>query len=184
MLLVACVLLAVITVPLMGGRLGALAEVPVRLAWVLPLALALQTASIYLPGLPEQARIALQVLSYPVAGLFLAVNPQLPGRFLVAVGGLSNLLAISVNRGVMPASPGAASAAGIPAGSAGYSNSAVLAHPRLAFLGDVLAVPASWPFANVFSVGDVLIVLGVAWALHRLAGSRLARPRRRSRGEK
>jgi hypothetical protein len=179
MLLVACVLLAVLTVPLAGGRLGALAEVPVRLAWVLPLALALQTASIYLPSLPEQARIALQVLSYPVAGLFLAVNPQLPGRFLVAVGGLSNLLAISVNGGVMPASRAAAGAAGIPAGSAGYSNSAVLAHPRLAFLGDVLAVPASWPFANVFSVGDVLIVLGVAWALHRLAGSRLARPGRR-----
>jgi len=177
MLLVACVLLAALTVPLAGGRLGALAEVRLRLAWVLPAALALQTASIYLPGLPEQARIALQVLSYPVAGLFLAVNPGLPGRLLVAIGGLCNLLAISVNGGVMPASPAAAAAAGLAAGQAGYSNSAVLADPRLAFLGDVLAVPASWPFANVFSVGDVLIVLGVAWALHRLGGSRLARPR-------
>lgn len=178
MFLVACVLLAALTVPLAGGHLAALAEVRVRLAWVLPAALVLQTASIYLPGLPGQARIALQVLSYPVAGLFLAVNRGLPGRLAVAAGGLSNLLAISVNGGVMPASRAAVAAAGLRADAAGYSNSAVLAHPRLAFLGDVLAVPASWPLANVFSIGDLLIVLGIAWALHRLGGSRLARSER------
>ena len=35
-------------------------------------------------------------------------------------------------------------------------NSGVLAAPRLAFLGDVFAIPAGWPLANVFSIGDVL----------------------------
>jgi Family of unknown function (DUF5317) len=176
MFLVVCVLLAALTVPLAGGRLTALAGVRVRLAWVLPAALLMQTLSLYLPGLPELARIALQVLSYPLAGLFLAANRRLPGMLLVALGGACNLLAISVNGGVMPASPSAMAAAGLAGGEAGYSNSAVLAEPRLAALGDVFAIPSSWPFANVFSVGDVLIALGVAWALHRLAGSRLVPP--------
>jgi Family of unknown function (DUF5317) len=174
--LVTFVVLAALTVPLAGGRLAALADVPLHLPWLLLAALVMQTASIYLPGLPATARVALQVLSYPVAGLFLARNRHLPGMLLVAVGGACNLLAMSVNGGVMPASPAAAAAAGLGAGQDGYSNSAVLADPRLAFLGDVFAIPRSWPLANVFSPGDVLIALGVAWALHRLTGSRLAPP--------
>jgi hypothetical protein len=27
-------------------------------------------------------------------------------------------------------------------------------------------VPDGWPFANVFSVGDVLIVVGIGWLAH------------------
>jgi hypothetical protein len=48
-----------------------------------------------------------------------------------------------------------------------------VAGPRLAFLGDVFAVPASWPLSNVFSVGDMLIAVGLAWGVHRICGSRL-----------
>jgi hypothetical protein len=42
----------------------------------------------------------------------------------------------------------------------GFQNSTALAAPRLAFLGDVFSLPASWPLSNVFSVGDILIALG------------------------
>ena len=49
-----------------------------------------------------------------------------------------------------------------------------LVEPRLAFLGDVFSLPASWPLSNVFSVGDILIALGIVWALHRICRSRLA----------
>jgi hypothetical protein len=59
-----------------------------------------------------------------------------------------------------------------------FTNSTVLENPRLLFLGDVLAIPASWPFANVLSIGDVVIALGAAYTIHRVCGSRLAgRPR-------
>jgi hypothetical protein len=44
---------------------------------------------------------------------------------------------------------------------------------RLWFLGDVFAIPASWPLANVFSVGDLLIAIGCVWTI-------LATTRRRS----
>jgi hypothetical protein len=93
---------------------------------------------------------------------------------LVALGAALNLLVISVNGGVMPASPSALAGAGLPVNEPGFQNSTALAEPRLAFLGDVFSLPASWPLSNVFSVGDVLIALGVVWALHRICRSRLA----------
>ena len=37
----------------------------------------------------------------------------------------------------------------------------------------VVVVPDGWPGANVFSVGDVLMLLGVILAIHAVAGSRL-----------
>ena len=61
-----------------------------------------------------------------------------------------------------------------PVNEPGFQNSTALAEPRLAFLGDVFSLPASWPLSNVFSIGDVLIALGIVWALHRICRSRLA----------
>jgi hypothetical protein len=49
----------------------------------------------------------------------------------------------------------------------------VLEHPRLLFLGDIFATPRDWPMANVYSVGDFVILLGVVVLLHRVSGSRL-----------
>ena len=64
---------------------------------------------------------------------------------------------------MLPASAGAAAAAGIDPHTA-FANSAVVDHPTLPWLGDVFAWPAPLPLANTFSVGDVLIVLGILLA--------------------
>jgi hypothetical protein len=174
--LVAAVVLAALAVPLAGGHLGALVEVRLRHVWAIFAALGLEIAAMELPGLPEGLRAALMVAAYPIGAVFLAANWHLPGIPLVALGAALNLLAISVNGGVMPASPSALAGAGLGVDEPGFQNSTALADPRLAFLGDVFYLPASWPLSNVFSVGDVLIALGIAWALHRICRSRLARP--------
>ena len=44
-------------------------------------------------------------------------------------------------------------------------NSVVLAEPALRPLTDIFALPAWLPMANVFSVGDVLIAVGIAWTI-------------------
>ena len=36
---------------------------------------------------------------------------------------------------------------------------------HLAFLGDIMAVPEGWPLANVFSIGDVVLVIGAGRVL-------------------
>ena len=48
-------------------------------------------------------------------------------------------------------------------------------------VGDVFAVPDGWPGANVFSVGDALMLLGALLVLHAATGSRLVAARRTER---
>src|SRR5581483_5559131 len=88
-------------------------------------------------------------------------------------GGLANFVAIIANGGVMPASRRALEIAG-HAHVHGFANSTAVAHPKLLFLGDVFAIPPSVPLHNVFSIGDVLIVVGIFLALHRQCESYLA----------
>jgi Family of unknown function (DUF5317) len=173
MFLVAVVVLSALAVPLCGGRLGALADLRLRRLWAIYLALGLAVLGVGLPGLTDGLRSLLLVAAYPVGAVFLAANWRVPGVPLAALGAGLNLLAIAANGGVMPASPAALAAAGLPVHRSGFANSAALPDPRLAFLGDVFAIPASWPLSNVFSVGDVLIGVGLAWGVHRICGSRL-----------
>ena len=94
-----------------------------------------------------------------------ARNLAIPGLPLVLLGGASNLLAMIVNGGYMPVSRAALEAMGHGPGTSGYSNSALLEHVTLAPLTDIFAMPVWLPVANVFSVGDILIGVGVAVAI-------------------
>jgi hypothetical protein len=78
---------------------------------------------------------------------------------------------------VMPADPDALRAIGRSPASDEFINSTALADPKLAFLGDIIPTPASWPVSNVYSVGDLLILTGAFVLLHVACGSR-AVPRR------
>ena len=96
------------------------------------------------------------------AAVFVAVlrNIRLQGMAVVALGSVSNLVAIAANGGAMPADPGALAIAGLD-GAGEHTNSVVLAEPTLRLLTDIFGIPAWLPFANVFSVGDVLIGVGI-----------------------
>jgi hypothetical protein len=181
MFLVVVVLLSALAVPVLGGHLSRLADVSVRLAWTLPLALALQVVAINAPGVPQAIRPWIQLGSYPAAGVFVVANRHLPGMALIGLGLLLNVVAIGANGGVMPASASALDRAGLPRRPTAYANSAVVEHPRIAFLGDVFAVPKPLPLHNVFSVGDVAIALGAAIAIHGISGSRLYLARSKGR---
>lgn len=124
-------------------------------------------------ALPGAAAPVLHVVTYVVAVAFLVVNRSLRGTLLVAAGAVSNGVTIALNGGVLPAT-----AAAVAAADAGldpeFANSAVLAHPVLPWLGDVLAWPAPLPLANTVSVGDLLVVAGaavVAWSGSRRIGA-------------
>lgn len=115
----------------------------------------------------------LHILTYVVAIGFLWINRAMPGALIVGVGALSNGLTIALNGGVLPARPAAVAAAGL-GDDANFANSAVVEDPVLPWLGDVFAWPEPLPLANTFSLGDVLIVLGVmvaTWAGTRRIGA-------------
>jgi hypothetical protein len=173
-LLLAVVVLSVVAVGPAGGSLSALGRVRLRFAPAIFGALAIQIAVISLfPGGSPWLHRALYAGSYALAAVFLVANRRLAGMRMLALGATLNLIAILANNGVMPASRSALRTAGRLTSSTDFLNSAPVAHPRLLFLGDILPVPRWIPLANVYSIGDVCIAIGVAIAIHGLAGSRL-----------
>ena len=175
MTIIAAALVAALLPAALGGRLHRLGFVSLRLSRLLVLALVARFVALaVLPG-PGTLQAAVHVGSYVVAGLFLLGNRRLPGCWLVAAGAACNGIAVALNGGSRPVTPNTLETAGIEA-SDRIPGSAVVEHPRLPFLGDVFAVPDSWPVASVFSVGDLLIVLGIAVMSWRICGNRWSLP--------
>jgi hypothetical protein len=163
---------------LLGGRLDRLATLRLRWAPLILAGLAMQVAIFTDVGgrLVGDAGPAIYIAS--TAFVFVAVlrNVAIPGVALIAIGAGCNLAAIVANGGWMPADPVALESVG--GAGAGYTKSIVVGEPALRPLIDTFALPAWLPLANVFSVGDVLIGLGVAAtiALAMREATRAARP--------
>jgi hypothetical protein len=167
-------LLALLSPLAFGGRLGRYAQVRIRSGWLVFVALVAQVLVIEV--LPDGDRVVLSAVhlaTYAMAGLFVWRNRDVPGLWILALGAASNGVTIALNGGTLPASADAVRNAGLPLKSEEFLNSGVLEHPRLPWLGDVFWIPDGWPLANVFSIGDVLIVIGIGWGAHRVSGSRL-----------
>jgi hypothetical protein len=175
MLIGLALLLCLATVPLARGRLGALADVRFRASWLALVAIAGQIVIVsLLPQGNGWLHHAVHLGTYGLIAAFLWANRHIAYLWLAALGGALNLVAITANGGVMPADAEALAAAGVHQTAGDFANSTVVAPPHVAFLGDVFAVPASWPVSNVFSVGDVVLVVAALLALHCLCASRLA----------
>ena len=146
----------------LGGRLSGLAAVDFRWPWLAIGGFLVQLvlfADAVREGVGDLGP-ALYVTSTAAVLIAVIRNIRIPGMALVAIGAASNFVAIVTNGGYMPASEAAFTALGGGL-DAGYTNSAIVADPALEPLTDVYALPAWLPFANVFSIGDVLIALGV-----------------------
>jgi hypothetical protein len=163
----ALVLLGFVSVPLLGGRLALLSELRLKGVPIVVGAFAVQILIVnVLPAGSETVHAAIHVASYGVLGIVMASNLSIPGMPLIAIGGALNTTAIAANGGVMPASAGALRFAGMTPDPAGFANSSVAEHAG--FLGDIMAVPSWVPAANVFSIGDLFLIVGAWILLHRV----------------
>jgi hypothetical protein len=148
-----------------GGHLDPLATVRFRLWWLALGGLVFQLLLFAPPIADRIGALGAPLYVASSALVFVAVLPNLrePGFGLIAIGAALNLVAIVANGGYMPSSPEGwlwlNGEAIVPV--AGYTNSALISeHTLLPFLGDIFVLPRPLPFANVFSIGDVLIGLG------------------------
>jgi hypothetical protein len=148
--------------PLLGGRLSKLGELRFRWVALFYVAIALQIVAFPISQLPwrtpDRVAVVLWLVSYGLFAAGAAVNLSVPGIPLIAVGMLSNVVAIVSNGGHMPALPSALRAAGLH--FAQSRNSERLSAPHLPWLVDRWGAPEWVPLANVFSAGDVLIAIG------------------------
>ncbi len=179
MILAAAVLVAVIIGLVRGGSLQRLANLPLRWGWVALIAFGLQIYLIYFPE-PVSAglvspRVGLLVLSYLLLIAVVWQNRALPGIWLIGVGLIANFAVMLLNGGYMPITAEALAQVGHARNALSSETGArVLATkdivlPREAtvawWLSDIFVLPPPFPIPSVFSIGDVLIALGVFWLL-------------------
>ena len=151
-------------------RVKRLAQLHLRQIWLVWVAFATQVIVFQwiAPHLSETVVKGIHIGTYAILVAFIVLNRHLPGAWLIALGTGCNVTAILANGGSMPASIRALERSGKgPIPTEVFQNSAALSDPKLLFLGDVFSVPAGWPLANVFSIGDVLIVVGGTYLAHR-----------------
>jgi len=170
--------LGMLTVVLAGGRLSNLAMVRLRAVWTIVATSVIQVVimEVIEDSVSHDILAVVHLISYALATVFVVANRKLLGMWLVALGAGLNALAIAANGGVMPASKAALATAGRPI-EPDFENSTYVADAKLRFLGDIFAtskqvvrVPV---LANVFSIGDILVVVGAVLMLHWLCESRL-----------
>jgi hypothetical protein len=170
------VLIGLVVGFLSGGRLAGLADLHLRWSSVILAGLFVQ---VVLFSEPVSERIGtlgppIYVASTAVVIVAILANRAIRGMLVVAAGAACNLAAIVANGGYMPASADAAAALGGSPHASTYSNSIFVPDPALAPLTDIFALPEWVPFANVFSIGDVLIGIGIAIVIVAAMRSRSA----------
>ncbi len=146
----------------LGGRPAGLAQLRFRWSWLFLAGLIVQLVLFFDPVSRRVGDLGPPIYVGSTAVVIAAVlaNTRVAGIPIVALGALSNFAAIVSNGGYMPADPNAFAAVGKTAPVV-YSNSSLVAHPMLGFLTDLFVLPTWLPMANIFSIGDILIGLGV-----------------------
>ena len=154
-----------------GGRLRNLERLQLRWGWLILASLVIQVLIFPLgpadPLLPY-ATVPLHFLSYGLLALFLGFNLRHWPLGLLALGLAANVVVIAANGGYMPASAQALRQAGMEEVaqtllSQGRLGNVVLMGEatKLNFLGDWLWLPGWVPLSAAFSLGDLLIGLGL-----------------------
>lgn len=157
---------------LRGGRLTNLADIRLRMWWLLPLGFAMQGIAGWID--PEIG-FYLVLLSYLPLMALMILNRDRAGLWLAGMGVLLNFTVIALNGG-MPVLEGAIEvAAGFAPGGADLSNAAkhteMGSGTILPFLGDVIPIRMASQ-GTVISIGDVFLAVG----LGRFLEAELRRP--------
>jgi hypothetical protein len=163
MFILYALLIGLIVGVLSGGRVAGLAALHIRWGGAIALGLLVQVV-LFTDSVAARVGDLGPIIYVASTVLVLAAvvrNHAITGMPVVAAGAVMNLAAIVANGGYMPAGESALAALG-KVESTIYSNSSVVPEPALWFLTDIFAMPAGLPFANIFSLGDVVIGIGIA----------------------
>lgn len=185
MFLLWAVILGVLIGFLRKGSLKNLAQLKLYGAWLILAALVIQLLIFPLGPREPLVRFGteyLHILSYLLLLAFVFLNRRYWQIILMGLGMLSNFLVILLNGGYMPATEAALRGAGlnrvadrVVAGNTSGNIILMSESTKLNFLGDIMYIPSGIPFANTFSIGDLLLGLGIILFLQE----KMARPARK-----
>lgn len=171
MIYVAMIIFSVLVGVMRGGRLSGLGSLSMRHFWLVFCAFGIQV----LLHTPQTASVpAIRWAApylYPSAYFLLlfcfALNARVPGIMGLALGSGANMIAIVVNGGKMPvdgtmlAALGHGSVRDAFASGLSLTNTVITDQTRLPWLGDVFCGTPPFPNPTIFSLGDVLLGIGV-----------------------
>lgn len=174
MILLAAVILAFLIAILAGGKLGRLADLPLRAPWLALLGFGLQLYMIYAPADTAQGFLSIRTLtliaSYVLLLVLVWVNRRIPGMLIIGLGLALNFSVMLANGGYMPITPEAVRGVGheyqLESAELGdrlpNTKDVLLSREQtnLWFLSDVFVVPPPFPIPTVFSAGDAVLALG------------------------
>jgi hypothetical protein len=151
-------------------------------SWLVTVGVLPQLATFFIPGVRELVPVTLVKIllffSFLALLAFIIRNLTQPGMWIVGLGLLSNLLVILVNGGLMPISPKivqqiypqAKPEAVLPGMRLGWTKDIIVpeSNTRFIWLSDRFITPNLWNWQYAFSVGDVIIAIGIIWLLWSL----------------
>jgi MFS family permease len=167
--------LALVVGALAGGGLPRLAQLRLRWIWVLGVALGLRIGAALLAanGMDEGLPLGwLFIAAYLLIFIWLAGNWRVPGLQVAAIGIGLNTVALLLNGGQMPIWSVAFDAAGFTPGALANdpfhyllpTGSPAEFVSRGGIFGDVVPLPVPI-LRDVLSIGDVLLAIGIFWAI-------------------
>ncbi|MGI6705537.1 MAG: DUF5317 domain-containing protein [Clostridia bacterium] len=157
---------------LRGGRLKNLTQKPLVYNGLAFFAFILQIiifSDIFpIKALPPALIIFLHILSYILLIAFLFLNRKNRCLWIIGMGICLNGLVILLNGGYMPTHPEKLSdtsmnrfVAPLQEGNAVHNSISMDQNTLLPWLGDIFSLPSWLPLSNVFSIGDILIGMGI-----------------------
>jgi len=160
-------ILSVIIALLRRGRIRLLAELDIKSIWIVFIPAAIIITSVIVGQFMEKQlwikTTGMLHIAATVAFLvFFWANRRLPGMKWFIAGWILNLFPVAFNAGKMPVSKWAASVAGMEKVLANpdmMRHVAMSTSTKFNFLGDIF--PSPKPIPGVFSIGDVLMMIGI-----------------------
>lgn len=165
------IIVSILIASVRGGRISRFADTDFRkIGWII-LSFAIRFALSWATGrvaIPGPVAAVVHVSAYVMVIVAVVANLRIRGMWLIGAGTALNALVIAANGGRMPIGMDGLRRAGLDilpsfqpiAAGASYTHELVDAATRIAFLGDVLCIPKPlWP-PTVFSVGDILVMIG------------------------
>ena len=164
---------ALLAARLLGGQLSRVFDYPWRRSWLIWASMAVQLPLFSPIGeqhLSHGQVAILHVATYIPTLVFFALNLG-SGLALMLTGTVLNLIPIIANGGHMPVDPRAWNSAfpGRPLADGDAANTVVTGVHHLQFLGDTMAMPDWFLFSNAFSIGDLLLAVGLMYTFCRLS---------------